>query len=438
MLIGPLCAPLREFNLHSRVARADWRALLVLAAVTLVACDKMPLTAPTSSTISLTSAALTLPTGGTTQVTATVLESSGSAVQNGTTVRFTSTLGTIDPAEAQTHNGVAVATFTAGTVSGTAEIRATSGSASGTSTPSTGTGGTTTPSASSSGGGAALSITIGGANVSTVVVSASPSNVPSTGGTVTLIATAIDANGNRLVGVPVTFSTTAGTLSSTVAITDANGEARVTLTTNRTATVTVTAGSKTATTTVNVSAANSIAVAVSPTSTAINTPVTLTVTPTVGTNNVAPNVVIDWGDGTTTDLGTVASARTVVHSYKTPGIYTITATARSEGGETTQSSVPVTITAQAPLGVTISASPTNPAVGDIVTFTANITGDQTAVATQYVWTVTSNTPAENGTFTTTSPQLQLTFGTAGVKTVAVTVTTTTNKTATGQTQVRVQ
>lgn len=425
---------------HSRLARAGWRAFVVLVAVASAACDKMPLTAPTSSTIALVAGTLTLPTGGTTQLTATVLESSGTPVQNGTTVRFTSTLGTVSPAEVETHNGIAVATFTAGTQSGTAEIRATSGNATGGSTGTTGTGtGTTATPATTGGAGAAVSITIGAANVNTVVVSASPSNVPSTGGSVTLIATALDTNGNRLVGVPVTFSTTAGTLSSTVAITDANGEARVTLTTNRTATVTAAAGSKTSTaTTVNVSAPNGISLTVAPTSAAINTPVTLTVTPTVGTNNVAPTVTVDWGDGTTSDLGTVATARTVTHIYKTPGIYTITATAKSEGGESTQSSIPVTITAQAPLGVTIAASPANPAAGDLVTFTATITGDLTAVATQYAWTVTSNTASESGTFTTTSPQLQIAFGTAGIKNVSVTVTTTTNKTATGQTQVRVQ
>ena len=68
----------------------------VMLALAGAACDKVPLLAPTSSTVTLTAQSHVLPTGGSTEVSAYVLESSGTPVQNGTTVRFTTTLGRVD------------------------------------------------------------------------------------------------------------------------------------------------------------------------------------------------------------------------------------------------------------------------------------------------------------------------------------------------------
>jgi len=108
----------------------------VSAAIVAGGCASVPLLAPTASTISMSAPIGVLPVGGSTEIQAFVAESGGTPVQNGTTVRFSTNLGTVNPVETQTRNGVAVTTFT-GTTSGTAEIRATSGA--------TGAGGTTTP-----------------------------------------------------------------------------------------------------------------------------------------------------------------------------------------------------------------------------------------------------------------------------------------------------
>jgi hypothetical protein len=223
-----------------------------------------------------------------------------------------------------------------------------------------------------------------------------------------------------------------------VATTDSNGEARVTLTTNRTATVTVSAGSKTATATINAAGANSIAISVSPSTAPVNTPVTVTVTPTIGTNNLPPHVVVNWGDGSTSDLGIVAGATTATHTYTKTGFYTITATSTSEGGETASSSTSVTISAQQGLNISVTANPTNPAVNDQVVITATVSGDPTAVVQTYHWSVTSNTASENTSFDTTSNQTILTFGTTGTKRVTVTATTTDNRQASGSVQLAVQ
>jgi PKD repeat protein len=150
--------------------------------------------------------------------------------------------------------------------------------------------------------------------------------------------------------VPVSFSTTAGTLSSTVATTDASGNATVQLTTNREATVTAAVGSKSGTATVTIAA--QATVTLTATAGPAGTPTSVTVTPATGT---APNVVINWGDGATQSLGLVATARTVTHVYDQPGTYTVTADA-SEGGDTVSTSTVVTVAARpAP---TLTVNPT--------------------------------------------------------------------------------
>ena len=108
--------------------------LLTIAAT--AACD--PLVAPVASTISISATTTTVPPGGSTEVTAVVVEEAGTPVHNGTVVRFSSTLGRVEPEEATTTDGVARATFTAGSTAGTAKVTASSGaaSASGTGTSS--------------------------------------------------------------------------------------------------------------------------------------------------------------------------------------------------------------------------------------------------------------------------------------------------------------
>src|SRR4029079_12022917 len=104
--------------------------------------------------------------------------------------------------------------FQASGSSGVAEIRAVSGGAK----PAD----TANPS---------LKITVGAAAAGRISVTASPTTVPLTGGTSAISATVSDTSGNPLRDVPVTFSTTAGTLSSAVASTDVNGAATTSLTT---------------------------------------------------------------------------------------------------------------------------------------------------------------------------------------------------------------
>ncbi len=297
---------------------------LGLAGLLTVACDTVPLTAPSASTVTLTASAMVLPTGGSTQVTATVFEPGGTPVQNGTSVRFTTSLGRVDPVEVQTRNGIATAMFLAGDVSGLADVRATSGPAGG---ATTGTGGTSTASNQ-------VQIAVGAAAVDTVTVRSSAGSVPATGGSVDVIATVNGVGSRALSGVPVSFSTTAGTLSSSREVTDGNGEAKTRLTTDANATVTAAAGTKTGT--VAIQALNPVptpTVSLTATAaTATSFAQLWTFTATVANNTaVGSPVQVEWnfGDGSTQQ----GTSTTVQHAYtEEKKVFTATVTVRFANG----------------------------------------------------------------------------------------------------------
>jgi hypothetical protein len=383
--------------------RATLTAIVVLAAG-LAACDKVPLLAPTNSTIALSASTRVLPLNGSTGLSAFVTESSGTPVQNGTTVRFTTTLGSVQPVETQTINGLAVATFLAGSSSGVADVRAVSGGA-------TGTDAATTTNL--------VQITIGAAAITGVVVQASPSSVPASGGSVEIIATATGVNNLALGEVGVTFSTTAGTLSASTSTTDGNGQARVTLATNRAATVTARVGSSSGTVDVTVSPTASVTLTTAPANPTTGQPVTLTVTPATGT---APSVTIAWGDGASTDIGLVSAARSVTHAYSNSGSYTITATA-TDNGNTFSTSTAVTV---APVSVSLTVSlATVATVGSTATFTATVTG---GTPQTFEWTFGDDTDPVKTTASTTSHV----YTQNKAYTATVTATTIDGRTVTGR------
>lgn len=411
-------------------ARLVWAAVLLACAATF-ACDKAALLAPTQSTISLTAGSLILPPGGSTELTAIVLENSGQPVPNGTTVRFTTTLGRIDPLEAQTRNGVATATFLAGSDSGVADIRAISGlaTAPGTNTgttptptptpPPAGTPAPTTPTtpAATSSAGNAVRILVGAAGAQNVTLSATPSTVRPSGSSVEIAALVNDTNGNRLPNVPVAFSTSRGTLDPGVSNTDGSGVARSMLTASETATVTARVGSQTATLEVRSSTVASFTLATTPPSPSAGQPVSLTITPAA---NTAPRVVVNWGDNTNPqDIGVVSAVRAVTHIYSAPGFYTIEATGTSPEGDTFTNALPVTVAQQPPVGLTVT--PTTGQIGTNFTFTITPT----------TGALISNIRIEYGDGATedlgpisTQVTRQHQYSTSGTKTVTVTQTET--------------
>jgi adhesin/invasin len=338
-------------------------------------CHQSPLFAPTGATITLSSSALILPLNGTTQITATVVESGGAAVSNGTTVTFTTTLGSFASNPATTNSGRAVVTFDAGTQSGTATVTAFSGSVG----SGSGTGSTTS----------SLSITIGAAAVSSVLLTASPASVSQLG-TIpsTITATVVDANNNGIPGTTVLFSSNQGSLSAVTATTNATGQATTQLTTTQAATVTATVGAKTGTVNVSVYAAPTIAITAPTSPTAlVASNFTVNVTPGPGAAAIS-DVSVNFGDGaagSTVDLGAVSGSISVSHAYATPGQFTFTATVRDGSGQTVSASTPVTVYAAIPFTLSVTASPsTAVATVTLVVFTATPNGGAPAIL-NYSW-----------------------------------------------------
>jgi PKD repeat protein len=390
--------------------------LLVMLLAATVACDKVPLGAPSGSAITVSASAQTLAVGESAEISAFVSESSGTPVQNGTTVRFTTTLGAVDPVEALTRNGVAVTTLTAGNLSGVAQVRATSGG---------GTGGTGTTATN------VVEIPIGAAAVDTISVTANPSIVSANGGTVDVIANVFATGGRPLSGVAVAFSANRGTLSSTTAITDAAGEARVKLTTNSDTTINASAGGKTSTTAANVTAQPGPAVTLTCTVGAaancatanVGEAVTFTAERGATTSNIRSSV-LDFGDGGSVDVGALSGSVVVAHRYDTAGTYTARLTATDVNGETATATQIVRV--EAATGVTLALTP----AGLTVTAEASASG---GTVLRYEWNFGAG--ATPSSFQTTTASTSATYATNGVKTVSVTVRFTDGRTTSTSGQV---
>ncbi|OFW38247.1 MAG: hypothetical protein A3J29_15880 [Acidobacteria bacterium RIFCSPLOWO2_12_FULL_67_14b] len=278
-------------------------------------CEKMSLLSPTGSTITLNINKTSVPINGTAEITASVIEAAGTPVQNGTVVTFTASFGVIEPREARTEGGTARVTFT-GTQSGTAKIGAFSGGA-------------------RVAAAGELEVKVGGAAAERVAVRTEPATIPQTGGTVTVVAVVTDIAGASLAGAPVVFTSDQGTLASNSAVTDANGEARVQLTTARETIVKANVAGKEGSSTVRVLLAPTVTISSSTASPAVGVPVSFTITPTVpAAGSPIQSVRVDFGDGSAENLGAVTGQTGVVHTFSSPGIYTVRVTVTDATGQT--------------------------------------------------------------------------------------------------------
>lgn len=406
---------------HVRRARrhAALTALLTsVAALSLgVACDKVPLLAPSGSVITLFPAATTIPANGSTEIIATVIENgttatptpptnggttttpSGSAgspgagtpVQNGTLVTFTTTIGRLEPTEARTENGQARVRFFGNGQSGTAVVTAFSGGAS----------------------ARFENLLVGSAAAERVLISASPQTLGPNGGTAQVTARVEDTAGSALVGIPVTFSTNAGQLTVSTATTDDSGTARTTLTTTREATVTANVAGKTAEITVGLNPRTGVTITGPQNSVAAGTPASFTVG--VGSSANIRDVTVDFGDGRSQSLGALSGSTTVQHTYSAPGSYAVAAVATDASGFNERVSTSVTILPGQPPGVIVTPSNTSPTRNQIITLTATVSG-ATSTIQEYQWDF-----GDGRTRTTTGPQTTISYPDVGTKVIQVRV-----------------
>jgi hypothetical protein len=376
-----------------------------MAVALVTACDKVPLLAPAGTVITVFPSATTVAADGEIEIVATVIENgtvatppptggtgtttgtpgAGTPVQNGTLVSFTTTIGRIEPREARTHNGEVRVKFIAGGQSGTATITAYSGGAS----------------------GKVENLLVGSAAAERVILTSQ--NLGPNGGSTTVSARVENTAGAGLAGVPVTFSTTAGTVSPAAATTDSSGTATTVLTSTTQAVVTATAGSKSGTLTVALGTRLIASVTASPQATSVGSPVTFTVTS--GTNANIANATIFFGDGESRSLGSFSGATTASYAYSEPGSYTVTVTASDATGSSQSQGTSVTIGS---LPITLTASPAAPARGNPVTFTVGGVGSAQVARYEFFF--------DDGTKQSASgPQTTKTFETAGTKVIRVDV-----------------
>jgi hypothetical protein len=357
----------------------------------MVACQRVPLLAPSGSTITLTTTTTALALNGTAQVLAQVVEPAGTPPHSGTHITFTTTLGSIQPTDAETDvNGQALAVFNAGPASGTATISAVSGGVSVTSNN-------------------VLKILVGTAAVGRVVLNASPSLVPAVGGSSTITAQVFDVNGNVLPDAFVSFTSTAGVLSTSGSTTDRTGTTSVILTTSTQAVVTASVGAAASTggnaggggttppttggggttpttpttpaatgtasaqITVGVAGAPTLVITPPTTPPTAGLPAVFTFAVTAASTNGSAirDVTVDWGDGTTQDLGAVTGSLTAAHTYRSTGTFTISALVVDSFGNRVPVSTTVTVNPTV-LALTITPPTTPPSAGLPAIFTVGV------------------------------------------------------------------
>jgi adhesin/invasin len=406
-----------------------WSALAVLAAIS-GGCQRVPLLAPTGSSITLTATTTALSANGTATIIGQIIEAAGTPPHSGTHVTFTTTLGRIEPSEASTDiNGRVTTTFIAGGSNGTATISALSGGA-------------------TTGADGALKIFVGTAAVANVNVSASPNPVPALGGSTTVTARVLDVNGNPLVATPVSFTTTAGTLSSSVALTEANGAATSILTTSTQATVTASVGAQGSSSTTTPPAGGTtpassgqssgtviVTVAGSPTvtitapttplSAGVAAPFTFVVTPAAANASPIRSVTVNWGDGQPVqDLGTITGSTTVSHTYRSSGSYAITATVVDSFGTTVLSSTSVVVNPTPQPVVTLTAPTTTPTAGTDMLFIGSVAvaGNTGSVIEDVVIEYGDGSIKDLGAITGTAIPLHHVYVAAGTYTATLTAT----------------
>lgn len=346
--------------------------LLGVATLFFAACDtsKGSLLAPTDSVILLTSSTSLLPVNGTTSINVVVQQSNGTPVDDGTEVLLSATRGSLNEIKMRTRGGSVVVIYRAAAEAGPARIEA-----------------------SSAGARNALDLHITSGNPERVKVSAAPATLPPNGGATDVTATVTDGAGAPIAGAPVTFTATSGSLNPAGPVaTDQAGIARTKLTTTASATVaarvhtTVAADVK-----ITVREPVGLRLAADPTSMEAGDSTTFTITPS--DTSVSGAMTMNFGDGTTSDLGQTKGKVTKEHVYKTAGGYNATAIFKPAGSPEVRETVRITVSAVT-VNLRLEADPSTLEAGDSTTFT--ITPSDTSVTGAMSITFGDGTSAELG------------------------------------------
>jgi hypothetical protein len=210
--------------------RAVASLLFSLSLLPLAGCDKAAPEAPAGSILAVSANPTRIALNGQSIITVIGRQPDGNPLNEGTEVRLTATLGSIPSIVTVDRNGTATAVFKSDGEQGTATVTASTGSG------GSGGGSTTSDSGSSTGVlTTSISIPVGvpsGPSATSIILQPTPTSLPSTGGSVSLLAVVRDQNGQPIANQGVNFTTDLGTLRSKGATvtTNASGTAKDTLT----------------------------------------------------------------------------------------------------------------------------------------------------------------------------------------------------------------
>jgi PKD repeat protein len=125
--------------------------------------------------------------------------------------------------------------------------------------------------------------------------------------------------------------------------------------------------------TVNVAGASTLVITTPTTPPTAGLPAAVTFAVTLPTTNASPirSLSVNWGDGSSQELGGVTGNAVVNHVYRSPGSYTITATLTDSFGTVVTVSTGIVVNATV-LPITITAPTTPPNEGLPATFTIAI------------------------------------------------------------------
>ena len=204
------------------------------------------------------------------------------------------------------------------------------------------------------------------------------------GGTAQIIAVVLDAGGNAMAGVPVSFTADAGQLQAGLVTTNAQGEARTVIKTNVNAKVTARAGGPSGDTTPTPAPSGEVTVTVAAVATitltfapldptlgpTVGQPVTFTIGVTPGGNPVQ-SVRIEFGDGDSANLGAVSGQTTASHIYDEDGSRTVRVTVTDIAGQQTSQALVIDVLPAPVIGASIFLPP--PSTDESIRFAANVT-----------------------------------------------------------------
>lgn len=322
--------------------------MIALGGASLLGCssDKGSIFAPSGAVVTVRVPTAFMPTNASTTVTVQVSTSAGNFVTDGTEVAVSARSGVLDQQKLRTRGGVATVAYRAAADVGGDVITATTGDAR-----------------------AEATVRIVSGVVRQVTLSASPPELPPQGGATAVVATLTDANGVLVAGAQVTFSASAGTISPTTTVSDANGQAKASFDTTDGATIEAKADGGVSDTMV-LGLRATVAVALDTAPDAPNAGDTVTVTITGTASNAEPptgTLLLRFGDGQN-QTQAFESTATMTHVYPRAGTFELKATLTADSGSIARAATTLTVSAPT-LAIALAVAPEAPSAGDPVTVT---------------------------------------------------------------------